>query len=54
MLHGVRHDLQKKLTREGQRVRVYIPLGSGVVPLLHAADGGTAPNLRFFLRAFPG
>ena len=29
MLYGVQRDRQEKLTREGQRVRVYIPPGVG-------------------------
>ena len=41
MLFGVRRDLQASLRAEGYLVRVYVPLRSRVVPLLHAAPRRT-------------
>ncbi len=42
MLYGVRRDLQRKLVQEGYKVRVYVPFGTRLVPLLHAPAGRAA------------
>jgi hypothetical protein len=37
MLYGIRRDLQQQLVADGYKVRVYVPFGTAVVPVLHAA-----------------
>ena len=40
MLYGIRRDLQEQLAGAGWRVRVYVPFGGAVVPVLHAPPRG--------------
>ena len=54
MLYGIRRDLQDQLTRQGYRVRVYIPFGSAWYPYLMRRMAERPNNLRFFLRALVG
>jgi proline dehydrogenase len=52
MLYGIRTDLQKKLTREGYRLRVYIPYGTDWFPYFMRRLAERPANLMFFLRSF--
>jgi len=55
MLYGIRRDLQTMLVKAGYRVRVYVPFGTGVVPLLYAALRANIPaNVWFVLRGIFG
>jgi proline dehydrogenase len=54
MLYGIRRDLQEKLARDGNRVRVYIPFGSAWYPYFMRRMAERPANLRFFLRALAG
>ncbi len=51
MLYGVRPDLQRTLTRRGQRVRVYLPFGRDWFPYAIRRVGESPRNLRFIARA---
>ena len=46
MLYGIRTDLQRRLVKDGYRVRVYIPYGQRLVSVFHAAAGGAAREPR--------
>jgi proline dehydrogenase len=50
MLYGIRTDLQKKLLREGYRLRVYIPFGTDWFPYFMRRLAERPANLMFFLR----
>jgi len=50
MLYGIRTDLQRKLLREGYRVRVYIPFGTDWFPYFMRRLAERPANLTFFLR----
>jgi proline dehydrogenase len=50
MLYGIRTDLQKKLLREGYRLRVYIPFGTDWFPYFMRRLAERPANLTFFLR----
>jgi proline dehydrogenase len=52
MLYGIRTDLQKRLTREGYRLRVYIPYGTDWFPYFMRRLAERPANLMFFLRSF--
>jgi proline dehydrogenase len=52
MLYGIRTDLQKKLVREGYRLRVYIPYGTDWFPYFMRRLAERPANLMFFLRSF--
>src|SRR5882672_2737988 len=52
MLYGVRTDLQKRLVRDGYRVRVYIPYGKDWFPYFMRRLAERPANLGFFLRNF--
>jgi len=52
MLYGVRVDLQKRLVRDGYRVRVYIPYGKDWFPYFMRRLAERPANLGFFLRNF--
>jgi proline dehydrogenase len=54
MLYGVRRDRQEQLTREGYRVRTYIPFGTAWYPYFMRRLAERPANLRFLLRAFVG
>ena len=50
MLYGIRSDLQKKLVREGYRMRVYIPYGRDWFPYFMRRLAERPANVLFFLR----
>jgi proline dehydrogenase len=52
MLYGVRVDLQRRLVRDGYRVRVYIPYGQDWFPYFMRRLAERPANLGFFLRNF--
>ncbi len=52
MLYGVRVDLQRKLVRDGYRVRVYIPYGQDWFPYFMRRLAERPANLGFFVRNF--
>jgi len=52
MLYGVRTDLQRRLVRDGFRVRVYIPYGCDWFPYFMRRLAERPANLAFFLRNF--
>ena len=52
MLYGVRTDLQRRLVRDGYRVRVYIPYGRDWFPYFMRRLAERPANLGFFLRNF--
>ena len=51
MLYGIRRDLQKQLTREGYRLRIYIPYGTDWFPYFMRRLAERPANLAFFLRS---
>src|SRR5438477_8421057 len=50
MLYGVRVDLQKRLVRDGYRVRVYIPYGNDWFPYFMRRLAERPANVGFFIR----
>jgi proline dehydrogenase len=52
MLYGVRTDLQKRLVRDGYRVRIYIPYGRDWFPYFMRRLAERPANVAFFLRNF--
>jgi len=52
MLYGVRTDLQRRLVRDGYRVRVYVPYGREWFPYFMRRLAERPANLGFFLRNF--
>src|SRR5271155_1883163 len=50
MLYGIRTDLQRKLVRDGYRVRVYIPFGVDWFPYFMRRLAERPANVTFFLR----
>ena len=52
MLYGVRVDLQRKLVRDGFRVRVYIPYGQDWFPYFMRRLAERPANLGFFVHNF--
>jgi proline dehydrogenase len=52
MLYGVRTDLQKRLIRDGYRVRVYIPYGQDWFPYFMRRLAERPANVRFLVRNF--
>ncbi len=50
MLYGIRRDLQRRLRRDGYRMRVYIPFGRQWFPYLTRRLAERPANLVFFLR----
>jgi len=50
MLYGIRPDLQKKLIREGYRMRVYIPYGRDWFPYFMRRLAERPANLMFIVR----
>src|SRR6267378_3757856 len=52
MLYGVRVDLQKRLVRDGYRVRVYIPYGNDWFPYFMRRLAERPANVGFFIRNF--
>jgi proline dehydrogenase len=51
MLYGVRRDLQKSLTEEGFRVRVYVPFGREWFPYFMRRLGERPANIGFVIRS---
>jgi proline dehydrogenase len=51
MLYGIRRDLQTSLTREGHRVRVYVPFGREWFPYFMRRLGERPANVGFVIRA---
>src|SRR5580692_4346171 len=52
MLYGVRTDLQRRLVKDGYRLRVYIPYGSDWFPYFMRRLAERPANLGFLLRNF--
>ena len=52
MLYGVRTDLQRRLVRDGYRVRIYIPYGRDWFPYFMRRLAERPANLGFLLRNF--
>ena len=50
MLYGIRRDLQQALIRDGWRMRVYVPFGSGWYPYLMRRLAERPANLLFVAR----
>jgi proline dehydrogenase len=50
MLYGIRRDVQRKLARDGWRVRVYIPFGSEWYPYFMRRLGERPANVLFIAR----
>lgn len=50
MLYGIRRDLQRRLVREGYRLRLYIPFGEAWYPYFMRRLAERPANLLFFLR----
>lgn len=50
MLYGIRRDLQAKLTREGERLRVYLPYGPSWYPYFTRRLAERPANLMFVAR----
>jgi len=50
MLYGIRRDLQRKLARDGWRLRVYIPFGSEWYPYFMRRLGERPANVLFIAR----
>jgi len=49
MLHGIRRDLQQKLTEEGYPVRIYVPFGTEWYPYFMRRLAERPANLWFFI-----
>lgn len=49
MLYGVRRDLQERLVREGQRMRVYVPFGTQWYPYLMRRLAERPANIAFMV-----
>ena len=52
MLYGVRSDLQRRLVRDGYRLRIYIPYGRDWFPYFMRRLAERPANLAFFARNF--
>jgi proline dehydrogenase len=52
MLYGVRTDLQRRLVRDGYRIRIYIPYGRDWFPYFMRRLAERPANLGFLLRNF--
>ena len=52
MLYGVRTDLQRRLVRDGYRLRIYIPYGRDWFPYFMRRLAERPANLAFFVRNF--
>jgi proline dehydrogenase len=52
MLYGVRTDLQRRLVRDGYRVRVYIPFGNDWFPYFMRRLAERPANVGFLVRNF--
>jgi proline dehydrogenase len=52
MLYGIRTDLQRRLVRDGYRIRVYIPYGSDWFPYFMRRLAERPANLGFLIRNY--
>lgn len=52
MLYGIRKDLQRRLVRDGYRLRIYIPYGQDWFPYVMRRLAERPANLAFFVRNF--
>jgi proline dehydrogenase len=52
MLYGVRRDLQRRLVREGYKVRVYVPFGREWYPYFMRRLAERPANVLFLARNF--
>jgi len=52
MLYGIRSDLQRRLVRDGYKVRIYVPFGQEWFPYFMRRLAERPANLGFFLRNF--
>jgi proline dehydrogenase len=52
MLYGVRTDLQRRLVKDGYRVRIYIPYGRDWFPYFMRRLAERPANVAFFIRNF--
>jgi proline dehydrogenase len=52
MLYGIRTDLQRRLVRDGYRLRIYIPYGQDWFPYVMRRLAERPANLMFFVRNF--
>jgi proline dehydrogenase len=52
MLYGIRRDLQRRLTSEGYRVRVYVPYGTAWYPYFMRRLAERPANAMFLIRNF--
>jgi proline dehydrogenase len=50
MLYGIRRDLQRRMVREGFRLRLYVPFGEAWYPYFMRRLAERPANLLFFLR----
>jgi proline dehydrogenase len=50
MLYGIRRDLQKRLVKEGYRVRLYVPFGEAWYPYFMRRLAERPANVLFLLR----
>jgi proline dehydrogenase len=50
MLYGIRRDLQKRLTREGFRLRLYVPYGDAWYPYFMRRLAERPANVLFIAR----
>jgi proline dehydrogenase len=50
MLYGIRRDLQRRLVKEGYRLRLYIPFGEAWYPYFMRRLAERPANLLFFVR----
>jgi proline dehydrogenase len=54
LLYGVRRDLQRRLTRRGYRVRVYVPFGTEWFPYFMRRLAERPANVLFVVRSLLG
>ena len=52
MLYGVRTDLQRRLVKDGYRVRIYIPFGRDWFPYFMRRLAERPANLGFLVRNY--
>jgi proline dehydrogenase len=52
MLYGIRTDLQRRLVRDGYRLRIYVPFGHEWFPYFMRRLAERPANLGFFVRNF--
>jgi proline dehydrogenase len=52
MLYGIRTDLQRRLVRDGYRVRIYVPFGQEWFPYFMRRLAERPANLGFIVRNF--